>query len=320
MTMKKQFINEMEDGTIVHDLFAVKYKKPPVEYKGKPGEWFEIRLADKTGEITAKYWGDDSEKTEKIFHSFEKNEVISIQGRVSTYGQHLQLSIEAGGIRKCLPGEYSLKDFVASTEKNIEEMFQEIQDIINDIDLPFRTLLDLFFTDETFVKEFKSSPAAMHRHQNYIGGLLEHSLNVAKICQRIVQIHPSLDKSLTLTGALLHDIGKIYEFEVTTHIDISEEGMLMGHISIGADMIKKKIESIHGFPEILKLKMIHIILSHHGHTEYGSPKTPQFPEAFVVYYADELDAKVDYALKLKKEARTDDPWIWTRDMGHIYLK
>jgi 3'-5' exoribonuclease len=97
---------------------------------------------------------------------------------------------------------------------------------------------------------------------------------------------------------------------------VSEEGMLTGHISIGADMVKKKIESIQGFPEILKLKMIHIILSHHGHTEYGSPKTPQFPEAFVVYYADELDAKVDYALKLKKEARTDDPWIWTRDMGH----
>jgi 3'-5' exoribonuclease len=309
MRMKKQFINDMADGAIVHDLFAVKYKKPPVEYKGKEGEWFEIRLADKTGEITAKYWGDDTEKTEKIFHSFEKNEVISIQGRVTTYGEQLQLSIEAGGIRRCLPGEYLLTDFVASTDRNIEEMFHEVMDIINDIDLPLRTLLDLFFTDEDFVRHFKSSPAAMHRHQNYIGGLLEHSLNVAKICQRVVQIHPGLDKSLTLTGALLHDVGKIYEFEVTTHIDVSEEGMLTGHISIGA-----------GFPEILKLKMIHIILSHHGHTEYGSPKTPQFPEAFVVYYADELDAKVDYALKLKKEARTDDPWIWTRDMGHIYLK
>ena len=318
--MKKQFINNLEDGTILHDIFAVKYKKPPVEYKGKEGEWFEIRLADKTGEITAKYWGDDTTETEKIFRSFEKNEVISIQGRVSTYGEQLQVSIEAGGIRRCLPGEYSLTDFVASTEKDIEEMFHEVLGIINEIEAPLRTLLNLFFTNDDFVKQFKSSPAAMHRHQNYIGGLLEHSLNVAKICQRIVQIHPCLDKSLTLTGALLHDIGKIYEFEVTTHIDVSEEGMLMGHISIGADMIKKKIESIQYFPEVLKLKLIHIVLSHHGHTEYGSPKTPQFPEAFVVYYADELDAKVDYALKLKKEARTDDPWIWTRDMGHIYLK
>jgi 3'-5' exoribonuclease len=308
------------DGATVHDMFAVKYKKSPVEYKGKKGEWFEIRLADKTGEITAKYWGDDTERTEKIYHSFDKNEVISVQGRIVTYGEQLQLSIEAGGIRKCLKGEYLLTDFVASTDKDIETMYHEIQTISTDIDSPFQELLKAFFTNDDFVAQFKSAPAAMHRHQNYVGGLLEHSLNVTKICQRITEVHPSLDKPLTLTGALLHDIGKIYEFEVTTHIDVSERGMLMGHISIGADMVKAKIELLPDFPEILKLKMIHIILSHHGRTEYGSPKTPQFPEAFAVYYADELDAKIDYALKLKKEARTDDPWIWTRDMGHIYLK
>ena len=318
--MKKLYIKDMEDGALIHDIFAVKYKKNPVAYKGKSGEWFEIRLADKSGEITAKYWGDDIDGTEAIYNSFTKNEVISVQGRVVTYGEQLQISIEKGGIRKCLPDEYSLKDFVATTEQDIDAMFQVLQDIIKSVNGPLQRLLLSFFQDDAFAQKFKYAPAAMHRHQNYIGGLLEHTLNVTRMCQMIHEVHPSLDRNLLLTGAILHDIGKMEEFEVTTHIDSSEPGMLMGHITIGAQMVRDKIRTLPGFPDVLSFKIIHIILSHHGHTEYGSPKTPQFPEALGVYYADELDAKIDYTLRLKNEARTDDPWLWKRDMGHIYLK
>ena len=320
--MKNQFVRDFKEGDIVNSVFAVKYKKPPREYKSKSkeGEWFEIRVSDKTGEITAKYWGDDVMFTNKIYTSFERDDIVFMRGRVNAYGTGIEIQIEPGKIRKCAPEEYDVEDFVAVVEKDIEAMMSELMNVVNTVEEPYRTLLHSFFGDSEFSKEFKKAPAAMHRHQNYVGGLLEHTLNVAKICERIHDIHPRLDYNLLITGALLHDIGKTREMKVSTAIDISEEGMLLGHITIGADMLKENIKKLEEFPERMKLKLIHIILSHHGRLEYGSPKTPQFPEAHAVYFADEVDAKVDYTLRLKEEAETEDPWIWKRDLGHIYLR
>ncbi|KAA0003346.1 MAG: HD domain-containing protein [Thermoplasmata archaeon] len=320
--MKNQFVKDLKEGDIVNSMFAVKYKKPPRGYKSKSkeGEWFEIRVSDKTGEITAKYWGDDVIFTNKIYKSFEKDDIIFIRGRVNPYGNGIEILIDPGKIRKCSPGEYDIKDFVEVTKKDREEMMMELMKIIEDIDEPYNKLLHSFFDDDEFVKEFKNTPAAMHRHQNYIGGLLEHTLNVVKICQRIHEVHPKLDYNLLITGAILHDIGKIKEMKVSTSIDISEEGMLLGHIISGVEMLIEKIKELEKFPERIKLKLIHIILTHHGKLEYGSPKTPQFPEAHAIYFADEIDAKVDYTLRLKEEAETEDLWIWKRDVGHIYLK
>lgn len=320
--MKNQFIGNLKEGDIVNSMFAVKYKKPPREYKSKSkeGEWFEIRISDKTGEITAKYWGDDVAFTHKIYKSFDKDDVIFIRGRVNAYGNGIEILIEPGKIRKCSPEEYDIRDFVEVTKKDREEMMADLMKIIEGIDEPYNSLLHSFFNDEKFVKKFKDAPAAMHRHQNYIGGLLEHTLNVTKICQRIHEVHPMLDYNLLITGAILHDIGKIKEMKVGTSIDISEEGMLLGHIISGVEMLIEKIKEMETFPERIRLKLIHIILSHHGKLDYGSPKTPQFPEAHAIYFADEIDAKVDYTLRLKEEAETEDLWIWKRDVGHIYLK
>ncbi len=320
--MKNQFVRDLKEGDMVNSMFAVKYKKPPREYKSKSkeGEWFEIRVSDKTGEITAKYWGDDVMFTNKIYKSFDKDDVIFMRGRVNAYGTGIEILIEPGKIRKCVPEEYDVKDFVDVVKKDVEAMMSELMEVVNTIEEPYNTLLHSFFGDNEFSKEFKKAPAAMHRHQNYVGGLLEHTLNVVKICERIHDIHPGLDYHLLITGALLHDIGKTKEMKVSTSIDISEEGMLLGHITIGAEMLTEKIKKLEEFPERIKLKLIHIILSHHGRLEYGSPKTPQFPEAHAVYFADEIDAKVDYTLRLKEEAETEDPWIWKRDLGHIYLR
>lgn len=320
--MKNQFVQDLKEGDLVNSMFAVKYKKPPREYKSKSkeGEWFEIRIADKTGEITAKYWGDDVIFTEKIFKSFYKDDVIFIRGKVNTYRNGIEVLIEPGKIRKCAPDEYEISDFIAVADKDIEVMWSELIEISETIKEPYRSLLHSFLGDDEFSMEFKRAPAAMHRHQNYVGGLLEHTLNVVKICQRIHEIHPHLDYSLLLTGAILHDIGKTKEMKMSTSIDISEEGMLLGHITIGVEMLTEKIKNLERFPMQIKLKLMHIILSHHGRLEYGSPKTPQFPEAHAVYFADELDAKVDYVLRLKEEAETEDQWIWKRDIGHIYLK
>ncbi len=320
--MKKKFIEGLEEGDIVNSMFAVKFKKPPRKYRNtsKGGAWFELRLTDKTGEITAKYWGDDEIYTNKLYRDFDKGDVIFIRGRVTAYGEGLEINIDKEGVRKCLPGEYDTTDFVDVCDKDIDEMMSQLMDIVESTGEPYRTLLLSFFKDEEFAKKFRESPAAMHRHHSYIGGLLEHTLNVARICQRAHELHPEMDYSLLVTGAIFHDIGKIREFEVGISIEMSEEGMLLGHIVIGVQMLLARIGMLEDFPERAKLKLVHIVLSHHGRKEYGSPKTPQFPEAHVVYFADDMDAKVDYTINLKEGAETEDLWIWKKDVGHIYLK
>ena len=158
----------------------------------------------------------------------------------------------------------------------------------------------------------------MARH--YIGGLLEHTLAVTKIVDALASVHPRLDRNLALTGAILHDIGKIREFATTTSIDISEEGMLRGHVVIGEQMVLDKIKEIEGFPTTLKLKIAHMILSHHKELEWGAPKKPQFAEAVAIHYADDADAKLYQFITLKENAKTEDPWIWDKRIGHVFLK
>lgn len=318
---KNQFIKYLKNGDVVDSIFAVKYKKPPKPYRY--GFYFEFRVSDKTGEMTAKYWGDGNEGSIKeVYERFQTGDVIHITGEIGEFKDKLEVALDtASTVRKCAPTEYNIEDFVAKTDKNVEQMMSELMSIVNSIENShLSALLNSFFLDTNFVEKFKDCPCSIQRHQNYIGGLLEHTLNVVKLCDAMGAIHPLLDRGLLLTGAMLHDIGKIEEYAVTTSIDISEEGMLRGHLIIGEQMVLNKIKGLEEFPETLRMKMAHIILSHHGLNEYGSPKEPQFPEALAIYYADECDAKVDYSIRLKKEAETEDLWIYTKDFGHIYLR
>ena len=325
--MKRQFLKELKDGEAVSAKFAVKFKKPPTEYRGKSGKWFEFRVSDKSGEATVKYWGkEDVKETTGIYESFERGDVVELKGTAQEYppgSGTVQISIDgaSGLIKKCGKTEYDIADFVPETEGDIEAMFKELLDAIAGIEDPnLATLLVAFFEDEEFARGFKSTPAAMHHHQNYIGGLLEHTLNVVKMCDRISELHKKLDRDLLISGAILHDIGKMRELEVTTSIDVTREGMLLGHVTMGKEMVEEKICDIDGFPDKLRMKLEHMILSHHGKLEYGSPRLPQFPEALAIYYADEMDAKVSFAVRMKDEARTEDPWIWIKEFGHIYLE
>lgn len=321
MVNKNQFVKDLRVGDNVDSIFAVKYKKPPKEYTS--GFWSEFRVSDKSGEITAKYWGDrDEERVKEIYEGFHTNDVIHMTGRVSEFRDKLEIALDTTSIiRRCAPSEYDMGDFVPKTSKDIDQMMRELLEIADFVkNSHLRSLLRSFFDDEEFVEKFKNCPGSMHRHQNYVGGLLEHTLNVVKLCNTMYILHPSLDRDLLLTGAMLHDIGKVGEYVVTTSIDVSEEGMLRGHLIIGEQMVLGRIGRLASFPETLRMKLAHIILSHHGYNEYGSPKKPQFPEALAIYYADECDAKVDYCLRLKKDAETEDPWIYTKDFEHIYLR
>lgn len=307
----------------IEDVFAVKFKKPPLAYRtGKEGLWFSFQAADRTGEMTARFWGRDERETNAVYSSFGKGDVVIVKGAVKEFNGTLQISVEpesGGSVKKA--STYETGDFVPSSERSIEEMVLELRQIASRVnDAHIRALMDEFLKDDAFMERFSRAPAAMHRHQNYIGGLIEHVLNMMKICSRLAEVHPSLDRDLLLAGCFFHDIGKVKEFEVTTSIDVSTEGMLVGHINIGQNMVLERIARIGGFPEVLKLKIIHMILSHQGKLEYGSPKVPQFPEAIAIYYADECDAKLDYAIRLKRGANTEDLWIWTKDFGHVFLE
>jgi 3'-5' exoribonuclease len=319
----KQYVKDLKQGERVESLFAIKFKKPPKRYAH--GHMFELRISDKSDEITAKYWGDDDiDSIQTLYDSFSKGDVVRLTGMVNEYRGALEIAISKGDgdtLDKRGKGEYEIGDFVAKTPRDIGEMVGKLKEVIESVSDPnLKSLLDSFFKDEAFLKDFSFTPASMHYHQNYFGGLLEHTLNVVELCETTSRLFPKLNRDLVITGALLHDIGKMREFEVSTSIDVTEDGMLRGHLIIGEGMVKEKTESIPDFPDVLKFKMLHIMLSHHGKKDYGSPKEPQFPEALAVYYADETDAKIDLLVRMKEEARTEDPWTWTKRTGHIYLK
>jgi 3'-5' exoribonuclease len=319
----KQYVKDLKQGERVESMFAIKFKKPPKRYAH--GHMFELRLSDKTDEITAKYWGDeDIDAIQALYDSLLKGDVVRLTGSVNEYRGTLEIAVSKGDrdtVDKRVKGDYEIGDFIAKTSKDIVEMAGIIKKLIGSVENPhLKDLLRAFFGDEKFLEEFSFAPASMHYHQNYIGGLMEHTLNVAELCETSARLFPKLDRDLMVTGALLHDIGKTREFEVSTSIDVSEEGMLRGHLIIGEGMVREMIEANQDFPDVLKNKLLHIMLAHHGKLEYGSPKVPQFPEAVAVYYADETDAKIDLLVRMREEARTDDPWTWSKRTGHIYLK
>ncbi len=329
--MKKQSVSSFpKNGDDVDDKFAVKFKKPPVAYKGagKTGKWFELRVSDSTGEMTVKYWGRNDQETERLYGSIQKGDVVHVSGTVQEYppdSNNFSFSVDPskGGLRKCQPGEYDPEDFVAKTKKDTGKMLEDVKSLLSVVkNEHLRALANAFLNDQKFIEAFRKTPAAMQYHQNYIGGLLEHTLNCMTIASNLCDVHEELDRGLVLTGSFLHDIGKMKELEVSGGvIDVTDEGMMIGHIIKGYEMLTDKIGSIPGFPDELKLKLQHIMLSHHGKTEYGAVKQPQLPEALAIYYADDADAQLDLYLRLKREANTDDPWIWNKKInGHIYLK
>jgi len=313
-------ISNLKPHEIIEGRYVVKFRKPVERYM--KGYKFELRIGDSSGEIMLKYWGPNSEKNVKeLFDSISPNDVIEIDGKTNEYNGRLELSLnENNKIKVLKPGEYDPTEFVGKTEKNIDEMFTELKQKIEGIEDPDLILiLQSFFEDKEFTEAFKSAPAAMYRHQGYIGGLLEHTLNVVHICERGLEVFPALNKDLTIAGAILHDVGKIREFDVDTSIRTSTEGMLLGHMSTTLEMFDEKTRDLK-IDENTRLKLKHILISHHGEREYGSIKSPAFPEALLIHLADNMDAKLEFMIQTKKNAKTEDDYIYTKDLGNIYLK
>ena len=329
-SVKTQFIKDFEHGTEIDTYFAVISKSAPRTYRNKPGVWFTITISDKTGVLPVKFWGGtDEEPTRELFASFKVQEVITVKGTVlfDDYSNGLAVSINEGEGHVKKEAEYDSSDFVPRTEKDIEQMKSHLKNIIEEIQDPhIKKLLKSFFDDEEFMQKYAYSPAAMKNHHSYIGGLIEHVLSMIEMSKTVAKIYePDLNLDLMIAGCILHDLGKIIEYEVGIGISFSAKGSLLGHISIGAKIVQDKIAEIEreegiAFPEITKDKIIHLILSHHGEKEKGSPVTPSIPEAIALHKIDDCDAQVKMMMQLKKSANSDDEMIRTREFGDIYLK
>ncbi|MFQ5801229.1 MAG: 3'-5' exoribonuclease YhaM family protein [Candidatus Hydrothermarchaeales archaeon] len=205
----------------------------------------------------------------------------------------------------------------ALPKEKIKALFSELKGFIQGIeDTHLKGVLERFYENKEFVEVFKKAPAARKHHHNYIGGLLEHTVNVARLCDTISRFY-SLDRDLLITGALLHDLGKTKEYSLKASVDVTDEGRFIGHLPLTAEMVGKEMGEINDFPQTTKLKIIHMLLSHHGELEFGSPKEPGFPEAMALFHADYMDAYVKNVLQEIEGAGEEEPWIFSRSMGRF---
>jgi len=305
----------------VDGKYVVKFKKPVQKYA--KGYSFQLRVGDSSGEIMLKFWGGANEsEVKKLYDSIKKDDVVYVAGETATFNNRLAINVNPpkGKIAVLSKEEYDQSDFIPESDKDTEEMYAELTKTVDSIKNPhLKELVDSFIRDRSFSEKFIKHPAAMYKHHGWLGGLLEHTLNVVKICEFLHNIHPELDRDLMITGAILHDIGKIRELDVSTHIRTSVEGMLLGHLAMTFEEVSKKMDKLKT-PEELKLKVKHMLISHHGKIEYGSPKQPAIPEALAIYMADDLDSKVTEMLTHIKRAETEDDYIYISSFGPIYLK
>lgn len=318
MFKKMQFVKNLKKDELVNDIFVVKFKKPVDAYKN--GYKFELRVGDSTKEIMFKYWGSSDEaKVKSIYDLIQKDDVVLISGRVNEWNNKLEISSgEQYTLKQLKKDEFDQNDFLKRANRPAEDMYKELLSFVDSIqNQELKKILNYFFRDEKFSARFNICPAAMYIHHNWISGLLEHSIAVAKIAENIQKIHSGMDRDLVIAGALLHDIGKVDEFSVTTNITVSTEGMLIGHLNIGVQMLTRAMDELKT-PKELNIKVIHMMITHMG--EYGGSKLPSFPEAMAVYLADNADQKLTQMITLKEEAVTEDDSIYHKDFGNIYLK
>jgi len=281
-----KYINEYKDGDRVFDIYLCKQKSSAMTKNGKPYD--TIILQDKTGTIDAKIWEPNSAG----IGDFEAMDYIEVYGDINSFQGALQISVKR--IRRAEEGEYQTNDYLPVSRFDINEMYNELLGYIGQIENEYLKALmtEIFISDEKMVKSFKESSAAKSIHHGFVGGLLEHTLTVVKMCNFYTVIYPYLNKDLLISAALCHDIGKIHELSPFPYNDYTDAGQFLGHIVIGCELVGGKICKIDGFPAVLAAQLKHCILAHHGELEFGSPKKPAIIEAVALNFADNTDAKL----------------------------
>ncbi|MCD6535204.1 MAG: HD domain-containing protein [Deltaproteobacteria bacterium] len=285
MTISKIRVADIQENQAVELLLLVRRKNLARSRNGK--DYLTLKLGDRSGEITAFLW----DNAEPAAAALQEGDCVHIKARSQVFNGNLQLTLN---FIEVWQGEIDARNFLPHTDKHIPTLERDLHRIIADIQDPWlRRLTEAFFIkDQEFAKAFSLAPAAKAMHHAWLGGLLEHTLSVARIALQVTPLYPQINLDLVLTGALLHDIGKIHELTYERNLDYSTSGRLLGHIIIGVQMIQEKAATIKGFPAATLMLLEHLILSHHGEYEYGSPKRPKTQEAILLNFIDDLDAKL----------------------------
>ncbi|MDD2736598.1 MAG: HD domain-containing protein [Desulfuromonadaceae bacterium] len=300
--MSKQFVREIKDRDPVNAVFLVKDKIMAMAKNGKP--YMNLRLMDKSGDIEAKVW----DNTDLLDKQFDKDDFVNVRGKASVYMNKMQVVIAE--IVKVPEEQVVLADFLPESPRDAAEMRQELTRTIAALANPhLKGLMESFQADEPFMVLYCQAPAAKGMHHVYLGGLLEHSLSLVKLVKNVVPLYSGINEDLLIVGALLHDVGKIYEMSFTRAIDYTDAGKLLGHITIGVELVGEKIHAVEGFPRELSLLLKHMLLSHHGQYEYGSPKRPKTIEATILNYLDDMDSKINgIQAHIAKETASTSRW------------
>lgn len=297
-----QYINTLREGDDITETYLCKSKSSGVAKNGKT--FYSLVLQDKTGTIDGKIW----ELSNAIEH-FEAMDYVKLSAKVTSFNNKPQLNIRQ--TRRAEEGTYDIADYMPISKFDIDEMFKELLALIDSVkDESLKTLLRSFFVeDASFVKAFKMSSAAKSMHHAFVGGLLQHTLSVARIADFLAGFYPIMNRDLLVTAAICHDIGKVKELSEFPVNDYTDPGNLLGHIVIGAMMVKEKADEINGFDETLKNNLVHCILSHHGKLEYGSPEKPKIIEAVALSFADDTDAKLEGFSEALESEQAEGDWL-----------
>jgi len=317
-------LNEVETGENIETVLAVKDKQGVQSYKN--GEFFTLKLGNKTGEINAKYWGGGNGKAQKLHDKFSVGDIVKIKGKVSDYQGQPEIALDPSGghyIKEAVPAKYDSKDFIKSIDNNPEHLFSEISKKIRAMDNEYlKKLCMKFYGDKKIAPELKKLPAAKSYHHNKIGGYIEHIHETTELAETFCGQYDVIDRELLLTGVFLHDIGKIHEYEYEAGIDFTDDGRLLGHIPIGDQMVMEAMNEIEGFPNDLSRKVRHLILSHHGQKEWGSAVEPRIKEAIILHEIEYLDSKISKVIEtFKKHSESEENGVFAPELNqYIYLR
>jgi len=284
--MKTPYVSELAPNQLIQGVFLVQSKEIRQKKTGEP--YLSLMLADRSGDLEAKMWDNVSD----VLNLFERDSFIRVKGMVQVFQNRLQLTIHR--LQPVPESEIDIADYLPASKRNRDEMFAELRQWISSMTNPYlKAMLEKIFADEAVALAYRTAPAAKAVHHGWIGGLVEHVLSLCQLARFTAAHYRDIDFDLLLTGVILHDIGKIHELTYARSLGYSTEGQLIGHITIGVRMVEDTIRTIPGFPPALRDLVVHLIISHHGSLEFGSPKLPMFPEAMLLHLIDNMDSKME---------------------------
>jgi 3'-5' exoribonuclease len=291
-----------QENKVITSSFVVASKQVKAKKTGEP--YLALTISDRTGQLEAKMW----DNVAGVMEIFEQDDFIKVKGLLNKYNGRYQITIHK--LRRLEEHEVDPADYLPKCPRDIEELWRELGGFVSTLQNPkLKALIEAFMADPEIAPAYKTAPAAKTLHHAYIGGLLDHVVSLFRLCDLAVRNYSQIDRDLLLTGAFLHDIGKVHELSYGRSFAYTTRGQLLGHMVIELEMLHAKIAEVPGFPDELKTLLEHLIISHHGHYEFGSPKLPMFPEALMLHYLDDLDSKMEsMRAHLERESGYDEDW------------